>query len=964
MKILKFVGASNREVLDQVRQLLGSEALIISNRRLEDGQIEVMAADPRSLSADFNDMAPPVPPVAPVSPTRPAPPAAANHARLAPAPSAPAASMASRAGTAGMAAAPERVAKAEAATAPMAPSAAESAPAMPGGQAASADPSGPAAASSASLAMEARLANFQGEMAQRLDGLLWGQTLQASSAKARLFGELLAAGFSATLARVLLEQAPQAADAHALRLWLRSALIERVMAASAGQELLVDAGVIALVGPTGVGKTTTIAKLAARCVALHGRGSLALITADSYRIAAQEQLQTFGRMMGVPVYPLRADADLKSLLKRLSDKRIILVDNIGLSQRDRKVASQLALLRQTGAPVRRVLVLNAAGQGETLEEVVQAYAAGDALAGCIITKLDEASRSATVLDAAIRHELTVHYVTHGQKVPEDLALPVAERLVDGALHPAGGGSGLYAPDEAGLAALLSHAQAQASGQAQVQASVQAAAQASVSLSAMARQPAQALGQQCLPWLLQNGAEPEHSAAADSTAGVAAFAAGAAWLRADPSCRLAYAAWKQWAGLAPADARAAILPPLAQAGSWTRAARDAWVTSCDRSLLAIHGQVALAPDLPRTTLEGVLLGSDRGHLLAAPLPALVSPFGRVSLLDEADAHHHGAALAGATGAAAEHMAGSVASARQAVLAQRMGWLQGELAQAPLVHMLEAAAPPGPLPADSLWMMACEPGWRVYPAVAGAGVGAEAGGATVGTEALTEGETVGETEGRTAADRAAGIALSAWAERLTCLPLSLSLSAGWEEAAAGWWGTSVGVEEVLGSVSAPPADARAGGLFWLAQPGVRLLVLRHEDGSSNAGMGMGMQLVLTNVPASQADTGRLAAWWMYAQRMRRAFDAMPAAWCGLGRATGAAGSADAGTAGQEGDGTQAMLTRALLAAQVGAVAWQAMHAGHAEPLRRALKAAVGWHGGDSSWQTTAALWRFFALQALAA
>lgn len=906
MKILKFVGASNREVLDQVRQLLGPDALIISNRRLEDAQIEVMAADPRSISADFDPVAVPKPSVtAQTSAQTQAQvqtPASAAPLTAAPVPAAPDFAQ------------PEVRRGAERSTQHQSdsPPGADRLPRIPvptagrpghDGQPseAASQPQRDAAATPGNAPVSELLANLQGEMSQRLDGLIWGKALQESSAKAGLFRELLAAGFSATLARELLEQVPDGEDAHALRLRLRTALISRLVTVPAGQELLAGAGIYALVGPTGVGKTTTIAKLAARCVALHGRGSLALVTADSYRIAAQEQLQTFGRMMGVPVYPLRADADLKSLLARLSDKRIVLVDNMGLSQRDRKVASQLALLHQEGMRVRRLLVLNAAGQGDTLEEVVQAYAAGAAMAGCIITKLDEASRSGTVLDAAIRHGLAVHYVAHGQKVPEDLSLPSAESLVDGALHPAGGSSGLYAPDAAGLAALLHHADVQArerTGQGEA-----------------------ALGQ-WLPWLLHSQQAGEEGSAA------AAFVSGAAWMRADPASRLAFDAWKTWVAAGQASAGKACLPAHALASAWARAAGDAVVTACDRVLLAVHGQAALDPELPRTILEGVLLASDRGHMLAAPAPVLAGPFGRLGVPQTP------------AGAAQENRQAALSPAESmASRAQGMAWLDGELSQARAVHMLDpfdgapwtpGQAPAHGLPAGSFWMAACPPDVRLIAA--------------------------GEEQ---------PVMATALADSLASLPLPLAMSPGWDEMAVGWWGAGVALAGLDREASdrrclesareAPPAGMAAGSLS-----GLRLLVLRHVDGEAEGRPGV--QMMLSNVPASLADNARLAAWWLYAQRMRRAFGLMSQAWKGLGRAVNMAVGDEASAAGQQSRLTETMRMRALLAGQMGALGWQAIHAGHAEPLRRALKAAAGWDREDSAWQTMDALWRLFALQAM--
>ncbi|HTJ95321.1 MAG TPA: flagellar biosynthesis protein FlhF, partial [Pararobbsia sp.] len=184
-------------------------------------------------------------------------------------------------------------------------------------------------------------------------------------------------------------------------------------------------GVYALMGPTGVGKTTTTAKLAARCVMRFGAERVALLTTDSYRIGAHEQLRIYGKILGVSVHAVKDAADLKLTLDELRNKHIVLIDTIGMSQRDRALTEQVAMLCGTGRPVQRLLLLNATSHGDTLNEVVHAYRGSSAngqpeLSGCILTKLDEATNIGAVLDTVIRYRLPVHYVSTGQKVPENL----------------------------------------------------------------------------------------------------------------------------------------------------------------------------------------------------------------------------------------------------------------------------------------------------------------------------------------------------------------------------------------------------------------------------------------------------------------------------------------------------------------------------------------------------------------
>ena len=142
----------------------------------------------------------------------------------------------------------------------------------------------------------------------------------------------------------------------------------------ADEDAILDrGGVFALVGPTGVGKTTTTAKLAARCVMRHGPEKLALITTDAYRIGGHEQLRIYGKILGVMVHSVKDEADLRIALKELRNKHTVLIDTIGMSQRDQMVTEQVAMLTESGANVKRLLCLNATSTNETLNEVVRAY---------------------------------------------------------------------------------------------------------------------------------------------------------------------------------------------------------------------------------------------------------------------------------------------------------------------------------------------------------------------------------------------------------------------------------------------------------------------------------------------------------------------------------------------------------------------------------------------------------------
>lgn len=295
----------------------------------------------------------------------------------------------------------------------------------------------------------AELAGIRNMIERQLAGFAWGETRRHAPARANMTGELLEAGFSAALARKLVEAVSEDMSPQQARKAITNALNRALRALSTDADIIDRGGVYAIVGPTGVGKTTTTAKLAARCVVRHGAEKLALITTDGYRIGAQEQLRIYGRILGVPVFPVRDAADLRQTLAELRSKHMVLIDTMGMSQRDRAVAEQAAMLMGAGN-VRRLLLLNATCRGDTLDDVVRAYNGPD-LAGCVFTKVDEAASLAPAVDVAVRNELDVFYVANGQRVPEDLHLPNRAYLLHRALRESAGESPWrMEDDEAGL----------------------------------------------------------------------------------------------------------------------------------------------------------------------------------------------------------------------------------------------------------------------------------------------------------------------------------------------------------------------------------------------------------------------------------------------------------------------------------------------------------------------------------
>ena len=308
-----------------------------------------------------------------------------------------------------------------------------------------------AASSDASILRE--IHSMRGMLEEQLAGLAWNKTQQRDPLRGQLLRTLLGAGFSARLAQDLLADLPDGLNPAGGLDHLKATMARQLPMLEDEDALMNEGGVYALMGPTGVGKTTTTAKLAARCVLRFGAEKLALITTDSYRIGAYEQLRIYGQILGVAVHAVKDADDLQAVLASLQDKHMVLIDTVGMSQRDRAVSGQIAMLSSASRPVKRLLVLNAASHGDTLNEVVKAYRhgtqAGGGLAGCILTKVDEATHPGAVLDIVIRHQLPVHYVCSGQKVPENLVLGERRQLID-SVFQARSQSAWFIPGEADL----------------------------------------------------------------------------------------------------------------------------------------------------------------------------------------------------------------------------------------------------------------------------------------------------------------------------------------------------------------------------------------------------------------------------------------------------------------------------------------------------------------------------------
>ena len=200
-----------------------------------------------------------------------------------------------------------------------------------------------------------------------------------------------------------------------------------------GSDVIDQGGIVALMGPTGVGKTTTIGKLAARYVLKYGPDSLALVTTDCYRVAAYEQLRTFGRILGVPVRVVDEKNTLDSTLKSLKSKALVLIDTAGLSVQDPNMKEQFSLLETASVRIRKYLVLSATNQQQVLQSTYDTYRA-HGLNGCVVTKLDEASSAGEVVSLIADNRLPLAYLSSGQKIPDDLRTGDSGLLVSKALE--------------------------------------------------------------------------------------------------------------------------------------------------------------------------------------------------------------------------------------------------------------------------------------------------------------------------------------------------------------------------------------------------------------------------------------------------------------------------------------------------------------------------------------------------
>lgn len=260
----------------------------------------------------------------------------------------------------------------------------------------------------------------------RFNTLTWLGQARQSPIQSNLLLKLIRAGYSPALSRTILERLPANLDATGAVRWVIDVLERNLKTDAQRLTLEQEGGVFALIGSTGVGKTTTAAKLAGLCARAHGPSSVGLITLDTYRVGAHEQLRAFGRMLGVVAHLAHDRAALQDLLGLLANKKMVLIDTSGLAPHDARKTEMLELLDLPN--IKRLLVLNASAHGDTLDDVVTNFKSASTQQ-VILSKTDEAVKIAPALDAVIRHQLMVRGVTTGQRVPEDWEAANASKLV-------------------------------------------------------------------------------------------------------------------------------------------------------------------------------------------------------------------------------------------------------------------------------------------------------------------------------------------------------------------------------------------------------------------------------------------------------------------------------------------------------------------------------------------------------
>lgn len=275
--------------------------------------------------------------------------------------------------------------------------------------------------------MRSEMSSIRRLLEHQLSGLMWQEVERREPMRAMLIKRLEKMGLSPELADQFASYIPEDVPAHEAWPALLDLLADQII--TTNDCILETGGVVALLGPTGVGKTTTIAKLAARAAMDFGADEIALVTTDTYRIGAHEQLATYGRIMGCPVRVAKDAEELADILHQLRHRRLILLDTAGMGQRDIRLSEQLdTLMQNSGAHIRSFLVLPSTAQRRVLQETIEHFRRIP-LSGCVLTKLDESLSLGEVMCVTIQNALPIAYLADGQRVPEDIKVATGNYLV-------------------------------------------------------------------------------------------------------------------------------------------------------------------------------------------------------------------------------------------------------------------------------------------------------------------------------------------------------------------------------------------------------------------------------------------------------------------------------------------------------------------------------------------------------
>jgi flagellar biosynthesis protein FlhF len=277
------------------------------------------------------------------------------------------------------------------------------------------------------IEMSNELKSLRTALDTRLSEISWSNQSQPNSIRNDLLQRLACMSISKKLSVKIANRFTNYTDADLVFAKAQEMLAKVLPVAE--DSLLEYGGIAALVGPTGVGKTTTIAKLAAKFILKHGPRQVALITTDNYRIGAHEQLNTYGRILDVPVRVASSAEELRYLINGFSDKRLILIDTAGMSQRDMKLAEQINTLQLSGLSIKSYLVMSAATEYRAMNEIISAFQVFEPQAS-ILTKLDEAVTVGSAISSIIEQNLPLSFIANGQQVPEDIHSPCAHSLIE------------------------------------------------------------------------------------------------------------------------------------------------------------------------------------------------------------------------------------------------------------------------------------------------------------------------------------------------------------------------------------------------------------------------------------------------------------------------------------------------------------------------------------------------------